>query len=112
MQGAATNRRLATIMVADIHGYSRLMRADEEQTLHDLQAHLRELVAPVVGRFGGRIVKTLGDGVLVEFGSAVEAVRAAVDMQRGMSERNIGVAAERRQSFRIGLHLGDIMVLD
>jgi adenylate cyclase len=112
MPATVTNRRLATIMFADVYGYSRMMRADEEQTLIDLRAHLVELVAPVVERFGGRIVKTVGDGVLVEFGSAVEAVRSAVELQRGMSERNADVPLERRQPFRIGLHLGDIIVSD
>ncbi|HTG25879.1 MAG TPA: tetratricopeptide repeat protein, partial [Reyranella sp.] len=112
MPSSGTNRRLATIMFADIDGYSRLMRADEEQTLDDLRAHLTELVGPVVERFHGRIVKTVGDGVLVEFASAVEAVRSAVELQRGMFERNINTPAERRQAFRIGLHLGDIIVSD
>ena len=88
------------------------MRADEERTLDDLHAHLTELVGPVVERFHGRIVKTVGDGVLVEFASAVEAVRSAVELQRGMVERNIDTPAERRQAFRIGLHLGDIIVSD
>jgi adenylate cyclase len=112
MPSSGTNRRLATILFADIDGYSRLMRADEEQTLDDLRAHLTELVGPVVERFHGRIVKTVGDGVLVEFASAVEAVRSAVELQRGMVERNIDTPAERRQAFRIGLHLGDIIVSD
>ena len=112
MPSSGTNRRLATILFADVDGYSRLMRADEEQTLDDLRAHLAELVAPVVERFHGRIVKTVGDGVMVEFGSAVEAVRSAVELQRGMVERNAGMPAERRQAFRIGLHLGDIIVSD
>ncbi len=106
------NRRLATILFADIDGYSRLMRADEERTLDDLHAHLTELVGPVIERFHGRIVKTVGDAVLVEFASAVEAVRSAVELQRGMVERNLGTPAERRQAFRIGLHLGDIIVSD
>src|ERR1051325_1421208 len=106
MPDSVANRRLATILVADVDGYSRLMRADEEGTLVDLRAHITELVTPVVERFHGRIVKTVGDGVLVEFGSAVEAVRSAVELQRGMVERNLGVAAGRRQAFRIGLHLG------
>src|SRR5437763_7322599 len=89
-----------------------MMRADEEQTLGDLRAHLAELVAPVVERLHGRIVKTVGDGVLAEFGSAVEATRCAVDLQRGMAERNAGLPAERRQTFRIGLHLGDVIHSD
>src|SRR4051812_21436581 len=112
MSNTGTNRRLATIMFADIDGYSRLMRADEERTLVDLRAHIAELVTPVVERFHGRIVKTVGDGVLVEFGSAVEAVRSAVELQRGMFERNAGTPADRRQAFRIGLHLGDIILSD
>ena len=112
MPSSGTNRRLATILFADIDGYSRLMRADEERTLDDLHAHLTELVGPVVERFHGRIVKMMGDGVLVEFASAVEAVRSAVELQRGMVERNTDTPAERRQAFRIGLHLGDIIVSD
>lgn len=105
-------RRLATILFADVAGYSRMMRADEEQTLIDLRAHLAELVAPVVARFHGRIVKTVGDGVMVEFASAVEAMRSAVELQRGMAERNAGLPAGRRQTFRIGLHLGDVILTD
>ncbi len=112
MSNTGTNRRLATILFADVGGYSRLMRADEEQTLIDLRAHLAELVAPVVERFHGRIVKTVGDGVLVEFSSAVEAIRSAVELQRGMVERNVGTVPERRQAFRIGLHLGDIIAYE
>jgi len=112
MPDSTANRRLATILVADVDGYSRLMRADEERTLVDLRAHITELVAPVVERFHGRIVKTVGDGVLIEFGSAIEAVRSAVELQRGMVERNAGTPPDRRQAFRIGLHLGDIIVSD
>ncbi len=110
--GSGGNRRLATILFADVAGYSRLMRADEEQTLTDLSAHLAELVTPVIDRFHGRIVKTVGDGVMAEFGSAVEAVRSAVELQRGMTERNAGMPADRQQSFRIGLHLGDVIHSD
>jgi class 3 adenylate cyclase/Flp pilus assembly protein TadD len=106
------SRRLATILFADVAGYSRMMRADEEQTLGDLRAHLAELVAPVVERLHGRIVKTVGDGVMAEFGSAVEAMRCAVELQRGMAERNAGLPEGRRQSFRIGLHLGDVILSD
>jgi adenylate cyclase len=108
----AGSRRLATILFADVAGYSRMMRADEEQTLVDLRAHLAELVAPVVERFRGRIVKTVGDGVMAEFGSAVEAMRSAVELQRGMTVRNADLPANRRQSFRIGLHLGDVIHSD
>ena len=110
--GSGGNRRLATILFADVADYSRLMRADEERTLTDLRGHLAELVAPVVDRFHGRIVKSLGDGVLAEFGSAVEAVRCATELQRGMAERNAGLPVDRRQSFRIGVHLGDIIFSD
>ena len=112
MPDEAPNRRLATILFADIDGYTRLMRADEEGTLTDLRAHLAELVGPVVERFRGRIVKTVGDGVLAEFASAVEAVKSAVELQRGMGERNVETPVERRQAFRIGLHLGDVIVSD
>lgn len=86
------------------------MHADEERTLTDLHGHLAELVAPVVERFHGRIVKMLGDGLFAEFASSVEALRAAVELQRGMAERNAGVPEERRQTFRIGLHLGDVIL--
>ncbi|MFO1079127.1 MAG: adenylate/guanylate cyclase domain-containing protein [Reyranellaceae bacterium] len=112
MNDEAHERRLATILFADIDGYTRMMRADEERTFADLRAHLAELVSPVVERFHGRIVKTVGDGVLVEFGSAVEAVRSAIELQRGMVERNRGLPEARRQSFRIGLHLGDVIASD
>ena len=112
MSDSGTNRRLATILFADVAGYSRMMRADEDQTLGDLRAHLAELIAPIVSRHHGRIVKTVGDGILVEYGSPVEAVRCAVDLQRGMAERNATVPEPRRQTFRIGLHLGDIIAAD
>src|SRR5260370_14296434 len=100
MPSPGTNRRLATILFADIDGYSRLMRADEERTLDDLHAHLTELVSPVVERFHGRIVKTVGDGVRVEFASAVEAVRPAVGLQPGLVERHIGPPPPRRHDLR------------
>jgi TolB-like protein/Tfp pilus assembly protein PilF len=86
------------------------MHADEERTLTDLHGHLAELVAPVVERFHGRIVKMLGDGLFAEFASPVEALRAAVELQSGMAERNAGVPEGRRQTFRIGLHLGDVIL--
>jgi TolB-like protein/class 3 adenylate cyclase/Tfp pilus assembly protein PilF len=103
-------RRLAAILAADVVGYSRLMGADEEGTLADLKRHLRELVDPKITEHRGRIVKTTGDGILVEFASVVDAVRCAVDVQREMSDRNVGVPAERRIEFRIGLNVGDIII--
>jgi TolB-like protein/class 3 adenylate cyclase/Tfp pilus assembly protein PilF len=103
-------RRLAAILAADVVGYSRLMGADEEGTLADLKRHRRELTDPKIKEHRGRIVKTTGDGVLVEFASVVDAVRCAVDVQREMADRNAGVPAERRIEFRIGLNVGDIII--
>ncbi len=102
-------RRLAAIMAGDIAGYSRLMGADEEGTLRQLKAHRRELIDPKIIEHRGRIVKTTGDGMLVEFVSVVDAVRYAVDIQRGMAERNAGVPADNRIEFRIGINVGDII---
>ena len=95
------DRRLAAIFAGDVAGYSRLMGADEEGTLRQLKAHRRELVDPKITEHRGRIVKTTGDGVLVEFVSVVDAVRCAVDIQRGMLERNNNVPSEKRIQFRI-----------
>ena len=103
------DRRLAAIFAGDIAGYSRLMGADEEGTLRQLKAHRKELVDPKITEHRGRIVKTTGDGMLVEFVSVVDAVRCAVDIQRGMVERNADVPAERRIEFRIGINVGDII---
>src|SRR5436190_473209 len=105
-------RRLAAILAADVAGYSRLMGADEEGTLAALKAHRRAVLDPKITEHRGRIVKTTGDGLLVEFASVVDAVRCAVDMQRQMAERNAGVAAEQRIDFRIGLNVGDIIIDD
>src|SRR6201981_599590 len=102
-------RRLAAILAADVANYSRLMGADEEGTLDRLKVLRRELADPKIKEHRGRIVKTTGDGLLVEFGSVVDAVRCAVDVQREMAERNTAVAAERRIEFRIGINLGDII---
>jgi TolB-like protein len=103
------DRRLAAIFAGDIAGYSRLMGSDEEGTLQQLKAHRRELVDPKITEHRGRIVKTTGDGMLVEFVSVVDAVRCAVDIQRGMAERNADVPAARRIEFRIGINVGDII---
>ena len=102
-------RRLAAILAADVAGYSRLMEADEEGTLAQLKTHRRELVDPKITEFGGRVVKTTGDGLLVEFASVVDAVRCAVEMQRGMVERNALVPEKKRIEFRVGVHQGDII---
>jgi adenylate cyclase len=103
-------RRLAAILAADVAGYSRLMGEDEEGTHSALTSLRRELSDPKIGEHRGRIVKTNGDGLLVEFPSVVDAVRCAVELQREMALRNDGVADERRIEFRIGINLGDIII--
>ena len=103
-------RRLTAILAADIAGYSRLMGADEEGTLAQLKAHRRELVDPKIHEHRGRIVKTTGDGMLVEFASVVDALRCAVEVQRGMVGRNAEVAQEKRIEFRVGINVGDIII--
>ncbi len=103
-------RRLCAILAADVAGYSRLMGADEDGTLTALTAHCSELIDPAVAEHAGRIVKTTGDGLLVEFASVVDAVRCAVKIQRGMAERNSAVPQDRRLAFRIGVNLGDVIV--
>ena len=103
-------RRLTAILAADVAGYSRLMGDDEEGTLAQLMAHRRALVDPKIEEHRGRIVKTTGDGMLVEFASVVDAVRCAVDIQRGMSERNAEAAVGKRIEFRIGINVGDIII--
>src|SRR5262245_46564464 len=102
-------RRLTAILAADVAGYSRLMGADEEGTHERLQAHLQELVNPKIADHRGRIVKTTGDGLLVELPSVVDAVRCAVEVQRGMVERNADTPPEKRIEFRIGINLGDVI---
>jgi TolB-like protein len=103
-------RRLAAILAADVAGYSRLMGADEEGTLAALKQLRSNLADPKIEEHHGRIVKTTGDGLLVEFASAVDAVRCAVEVQREIAERNIGVLAERRIELRIGINVGDIII--
>ena len=109
MDEARVVRRLAAIMAGDIAGYSRLMSTDEEGTLRQLKAHRKELIDPKITEHRGRIVKTTGDGMLVEFVSVVDAVRYAVDVQRSMAERNADVPADKRIEFRIGINVGDII---
>jgi adenylate cyclase len=105
-------RRLAAILAADVVGYSRLMGADEEGTLERLKALRRELVDPKIAEHHGRIVKTTGDGLLVEFASVVDALRCATEWQRGMANFKASVPSDARIEFRIGIHQGDIVVED
>src|ERR1700739_2233507 len=106
----ATTRRLAAILAADVAGYSRLMGADEEGTHERLKAHLGQLGEPEIAEHRGRIVKNTGDGLLAEFPSVVDAVRCAVEIQRGMADRNAETPEHRRITFRIGVNLGDVIV--
>ncbi len=112
MAEAHPERRLAAILAADVAGYSRLMAADEEGTLRSLTGHRRELIDPAIAGHRGRIVKTTGDGALVEFASVVDAVRCAVEIQRGMAERNREVPPDERIALRVGINVGDIIVQD
>ena len=109
MAEARVERRLAAILATDVAGYSRLMGTDEEGTLRQLKARRKELVDPKITEHRGHIVKTTGDGMLVEFVSVVDAVRCAVDIQRGMAERNVEVPADKRIEFRVGINVGDII---
>src|SRR5438105_7063873 len=103
-------RALDAIGSADVVGYSLLMGRDDSGTIVGLKIHRRELIDPKISEYGGRIVKTTGDGLLLEFPSVVDAVRCAVDVQRGMAERNAGVSPEQRIDFRIGINVGDIII--
>jgi len=107
---ARDQRRLAAIVSADVAGYSRLMGRDDSGTLAALKAHRHELIDPKIAEYGGRIVKTTGDGLLLEFPSVVDAVRCAVDIQRGMAERNAGMPSEQQIEFRVGINVGDIII--
>jgi class 3 adenylate cyclase/pimeloyl-ACP methyl ester carboxylesterase len=110
MAEARVERRLAAILAADVAGYSRLMGVDEEGTLAALKAHRRDLINPKIAEHHGRIVKTTGDGALVEFASAVDAVRCALEIQQAMIERNADIPDDRRIDFRIGINVGDIVI--
>jgi class 3 adenylate cyclase/DNA-binding transcriptional LysR family regulator len=105
-----TSRKLAAILAADVAGYSRLTGLDEEGTHAQLQDHLRFQVDPKIAEHHGRVVKNTGDGLLAEFGSVVDAVRCALDIQRGMTKRNAHIPKEKRIQFRIGINVGDVMV--
>jgi TolB-like protein/class 3 adenylate cyclase/Tfp pilus assembly protein PilF len=107
-----TARRLAAILAADVAGYSRLMGSDEEGTLAALKSHRKELIDPLIAQHQGRIVKTTGDGLLIEFASVVDAVRCAVVMQQGMADRNANIDESQRILFRVGINVGDVIVED
>ena len=106
------SRRLAAILAADVAGYSRLIGADEQGTLTRLKAIRSELIDPQIAAHHGRIVKTTGDGLLVEFASTVDALRCASEVQAHMVERNAAAVPEDRIEWRIGIHQGDIVVED
>jgi len=112
MSEGRVERRLAAILAVDVAGYSRLMGEDEEGTLAALRAVRRELADPIIAEHRGRIVKTTGDGLLVEFASVVDAVRCAVETQREMIARNTAIPAVRRIEFRMGINIGDIIIED
>ena len=102
-------RKLATILVADVVGYSRLAGADEDRTLARLRGLRSDLIDPAIAAHHGRIVKRTGDGSIIEFRSVVDAVRCAIEIQNGLIERNAGVPEDRRIEFRVGIHVGDVV---
>jgi adenylate cyclase len=112
MAEARVERRLSAIFAGDVAGYGRLMGADEEGTLARLNAHRREFLESKIGEHRGRIVKRTGDGILIEFASAVDAARCAIEIQRGMIKRNASVPQDNRIEFRIGIHVGDVIIED
>jgi class 3 adenylate cyclase len=112
MVGDGGTRRLAAILAADVVGYSRLMSVDEVGTLARMTAHLDEIFKPAIADHQGHVVKTMGDGLLAEFASAVEAVECAVQIQTAMAKRTNDDPEDRRVSFRIGVNLGDIIFRD
>ncbi len=112
MAGERVDRRLAAVLAADIAGYSRLMGRDEENTLAQLKVLRKTLVDPGIASHRGRIVKTTGDGMLVEFASAVDAVRCGLEVQRAMAKCNVDISPDTRIEFRIGIHVGDIIIDD
>src|SRR5215204_2290111 len=110
MQDPGVERRLAAIMAADVVGYSRLMEVDETGTLARLKTHRLELIDPAISKNKGRIIKTTGDGMLVEFSSVTDAVQCAAEIQRRMARRNSDVSPARAIQFRIGINVGDVIV--
>ena len=110
MSGQAPRRRLAAILAADVVGYSRLMQADEAGTLAALKSRRAEILQPLVAKYHGRLVRLMGDGVLVEFASAVDAVTCAMELQDAMAMANAGLREDRHIILRVGINLGDVMV--
>src|ERR671923_1381953 len=109
MEVPGPERRLAAVLAADMVGFSRLMETDETGTLARLKTHRIELMDPAIAKNKGRIIKTTGDGMLVEFQSVTDAVKCAVEVQQRMKRRNADVPQDRRIEFRIGINLGDII---
>jgi class 3 adenylate cyclase len=109
MAAARVDRRLAAILAADVVGYSRLIEHDEAGTLERLKQHRKGFIEPLIAEHQGRIVKLMGDGVLCEFGSVVDAVACAIAIQRGMADREGAVPEDQRIRFRIGINLGDVV---
>jgi adenylate cyclase len=110
MAEARVERRLAAIVAADVAGYSRLMGVDEEGTLAQLKAHRQALIDPKIAEHGGRIIKTTGDGMLVEFASVVNAVRCSAEIQRAMVSRNANLPKDKRIELRVGINVGDVII--
>ncbi len=110
MAEGRTERRLAAILAADVVGYSRLIRADEEGTLDRLKVLRNEIIHAKIAEHNGRIVKLMGDGMLAEFASVVDAVRAAIEAQRSITEHNAGSPEKKRIEFRVGINLGDVVI--
>src|SRR5262245_59197465 len=110
METQRVERKLLAVLAADVAGYSRLVGIDEEGTLARLRSIRLELIDPAIAAHRGRIIKTTGDGILVEFPSVVDAVRCALEVQHGMAGRNAEIAADRLIAFRIGIHVGDVVV--
>src|SRR5271170_275230 len=102
-------RKIAAILAADVVGFSRMASADEDRTLARLRALRADLIDPAIAGQNGHVFKRTGDGALVEFRSVVEAVRCAITIQNAMIERNVGMPADQRIEFRIGIHLGDVV---
>ena len=105
----AETRKLAAILAADVVGNSKLAGADEERTITRLRALRSDLIDPTISLHNGRVIKRTGDGILIEFRSVVDAVRCAIELQKGMVERNAGLPPDRRIEFRVGVHLGDVI---